>query len=79
MSAITDVERMRNINYREGKAILEDRPESNQLYHRLLEECPHVDDKAIVSLFRLGNEELILATAHRLEYNATHPPENGRN
>ncbi len=72
MSAQIEIERLRNTNYREGKAILDEKPSAADLLRRLVADCPHIDERDLVALLRLEHEELIAATAHRLEYNATH-------
>ncbi len=72
MRSIAELDRIRNMNYEEGKAVLAADPAVVSLFERLQTDCPHVDRRAIVSLFHLRNEEIIQATAHRLEYNATH-------
>ncbi|MBW3581704.1 MAG: hypothetical protein KY455_01275 [Euryarchaeota archaeon] len=73
--SLPELDRMKSIQYKEGKTTMEEQAWAGSLFRRLVSECPHVDDRDIVSLFRFGNEELITATAHRLEYNATHPPD----
>lgn len=73
MASIPELDRMKSLKYQDGKAFLEEHPNGNSLLERLQEDCPHVDPRELVSLFHLRNEELITATAHRLEYNATHP------
>lgn len=72
-SLVPELERMRNLCYQEGKDFLEDHPDSRQVLERLQEECPHVPVRELVLLFHLRDDELVKATAHRLEYNATHP------
>lgn len=75
MEFVPELERMKSLKYQDGKAYLEEHPTGSTLFERLQEDCPHVDPRELVSLFHLRNEELIVATAHRLEYNATHRPE----
>lgn len=70
---IPELERMRNLCYQEGKAYLDEHPDSRTLYQGLKEECPHLSRRALVELFHLEDEELVRAAAHRLEYNARHP------
>jgi hypothetical protein len=70
---VPELERVRNLCYQSGKECLSRDPESQALYSRLLEECPHVPSRDLVLLFHLGDPELTKAAAHRLEYNATHP------
>ena len=72
MSAHHEIERLRNTNYREGRAVLDEKPNATRLLRRLVNECPHIEERELVALMRLEHEELIAATAHRLEYNATH-------
>lgn len=74
MTPIPELERMKSLNYQEGKAYLDENPVAAPLVNRLESECPHLDKNDIVALFHLRNEELVQAAAHRLEYNATHPP-----
>ena len=74
MRHIAELERMRTLAYREGKAYIDENPVVFPIFERLKGECPHVDKREIVSLFHLRNDEVIVATAHRLEYNATHRP-----
>ncbi len=75
MSRFPDLDRMRAFNYQAGKDFLEENPFMGPLVKRLESDCPHLDRRDIVALFHLRNEELVAAAAHRLEYNATHPPE----
>lgn len=71
--SIPELERMRNLCYQEGKAYLDEHPDSRTLYQGLKEECPHLSRRELVELFHLEDEELVRAAAHRLEYNACHP------
>lgn len=72
MPFVPELERMKSLKYQDGKAYIEEHPSGSTLLDRLREDCPHVDPRDLVSLFHLRNDELITATAHRLEYNATH-------
>ncbi len=70
---VPELERVRNLCYLEGKAVLQEDPASKQVFDRLQNECPHVSTRELVLLFHLGDPALVTAAAHRLEYNATHP------
>lgn len=73
LQTVPALERMRNLSYLEGKEAIEADPAAPRLLARLQEECPHLAARELVMLFRLNGEEAILAAAHRLEYNRTHP------
>lgn len=75
MGHIPELERMKSLQYQDAKEFIEENPPVRSLLDRLRDECPNVDERNLLSIFHLRNEELITATAHRLEYNATHRPD----
>lgn len=73
------VEEILEQQYREGKKIIRLSKSSQELLEELKKDCPHVPEKEIVSLFKsvaAGTKMVdpaIIASAHNMEYNATHP------
>jgi hypothetical protein len=67
-------------HYREGKKIIRLSKSSQQLLEELKKDCPHVDERDLVRLFKsvaAGTKMVdpaVIASAHNMEYNATHPP-----
>lgn len=63
----------------EGRRIIERSSTSRELFEELKEECPHIPEEEIVRLFKsvaAGTkmvDSAIVAAAHNMEYNATHP------
>ncbi|MGC9308677.1 MAG: hypothetical protein ACP5FL_07885 [Thermoplasmatota archaeon] len=68
----------------EGRRIIERSATSRELFEELRRECPHVPEEEIVRLFKsvaAGTkmvDSAIVAAAHNMEYNATHPVSNER-
>ncbi len=68
----------------EGRRIIERSSTSRELYEELKKECPHVPEEEIVRLFKsvaAGTkmvDSAIVAAAHNMEYNATHPAREDR-
>ncbi|KAA0002905.1 MAG: hypothetical protein FE048_02840 [Thermoplasmata archaeon] len=73
------VEEILEQQYREGKKIIRLSKSSQELLEELKKDCPHVPEKDIISLFKsvaAGTKMVdpaIIASAHNMEYNATHP------
>ena len=73
-----DIEKILENKYREGLKIIKMSKTSKELLEELKEECPHVPEKELVSLFKsvaAGTkmvDSAIIAAAHNMEYNATH-------
>jgi len=73
------VEAILENQYKEGKKIISMSKTSRELLEELKEECPHVPERDIIRLFRsvaAGTkmvDSAIIAAAHNMEYNATHP------
>jgi len=73
-----DIEKILENKYREGLKIIKMSKTSKELLEELEEECPHVPEKELVSLFKsvaAGTkmvDSAIIAAAHNMEYNATH-------
>lgn len=65
--------------HEEGRRIIERSSTSRELFEELKEECPHIPEEEIVRLFKsvaAGTkmvDSAIVAAAHNMEYNATHP------
>jgi len=57
---------------KEGEEFLRTHPWFMPTLKRLEEECPHVPREELVALCRLRDQDLIVAAAHRKEYNKTH-------
>ncbi len=63
----------------EGRRIIERSSTSRELFEELKEECPHIPEEELVRLFKsvaAGTkmvDSAIVAAAHNMEYNATHP------
>lgn len=57
---------------KEGEEFLRTHPWFMPTLKRLEEECPHVPREELVSVCRLRDQDLIVAAAHRKEYNKTH-------
>ncbi len=78
------VEAILENQYKEGKRIISMSKTSRELLEELKEECPHVPEKDIVRLFKsvaAGTkmvDSAIIAAAHNMEYNATHPMPKAR-
>lgn len=74
------VEEILEQQYKEGKKIIRLSKSSQELLEELKKECPHVSERDIISLFKsvaAGTKMVdpaIIASAHNMEYNATHPP-----
>jgi len=72
------VEEILEQQYKEGKKIIRLSKSSQQLLEELKKECPHVSERDIISLFKsvaAGTKMVdpaIIASAHNMEYNATH-------
>ncbi len=64
---------------KEGRRIIERSSTSRELFKELMDECPHVPEEEIIRLFKsvaAGTkmvDSAIVAAAHNMEYNATHP------
>jgi len=73
------VEEILEQQYKEGKKIIRLSKSSQELLEELKKECPNVPEKDIISLFKsvaAGTKMVdpaIIASAHNMEYNATHP------
>jgi len=73
-----DVEKILENKYKEGLKIIRMSKTSKELLEELKKECPHVPEKEIISLFKsvaAGTkmvDSAIIASAHNMEYNATH-------
>ncbi|KAA0006993.1 MAG: hypothetical protein FE045_01475 [Thermoplasmata archaeon] len=73
-----DIEKILENKYKEGLKIIKMSKTSKELLEELKEECPHVPEKELVSLFKsvaAGTkmvDSAIIAAAHNMEYNATH-------
>lgn len=76
---MVDVEEILENQYMEGKKIVSMSKTSRELLGELKKDCPHVPEKEIVKLFKsvaAGTkmvDSAIIAAAHNMEYNATHP------
>jgi hypothetical protein len=57
---------------KEGEEFLRTHPWFMPTLKRLEEECPHVPREELVTVCRLRDQDLIVAAAHRKEYNKTH-------
>lgn len=73
MTPTPELQRLRSQHYQQGRAYLDENPIAGPLMARLTKDCPHLETRDLIALFHLGNDELVQAAAHRLEYNATHP------
>ncbi|MCD6222529.1 MAG: hypothetical protein J7K12_02450 [Thermoplasmata archaeon] len=73
-----DIEKILENKYKEGLKIIKMSKTSKELLEELKEECPHVPEKELVSLFKsvaAGTkmvDSAIIAAAHNMEYNAIH-------
>ena len=74
-----NIEKILENKYKESLKILRMSKTSRELLEELKNECPHVPEKEIISLFKsvaAGTKMVdpaIIAAAHNMEYNATHP------
>ena len=74
------VEKILENKYKDSLKIIRMSKTSRELLEELRKECPHVPEKEIISLFKsvaAGTkmvDSAIIAAAHNMEYNATHPP-----
>ncbi|RLF53053.1 MAG: hypothetical protein DRN11_00070 [Thermoplasmata archaeon] len=74
------IEKILENKYKESLKIIRMSKTSKELLEELKKECPHVPEKEIISLFKsvaAGTkmvDSAIIAAAHNMEYNATHPP-----
>lgn len=79
-----DVEKVLENKYRDGLKIIRMSKTSKQLLEQLKKECPDVDEKELVSLFKsvaAGTkmvDSAIIAAAHNMQYNAKHPPKKDK-
>ncbi len=75
-----NIEKILENKYKESLKIIRMSKQSKELLEELKKECPHVPEKEIISLFKsvaAGTKMVdpaIIAAAHNMEYNATHPP-----
>ncbi|RLF46617.1 MAG: hypothetical protein DRN29_04950 [Thermoplasmata archaeon] len=73
------VEKILENKYKDSLKIIRMSKTSRELLEELKKECPHVPEKEIISLFKsvaAGTkmvDSAIIAAAHNMEYNATHP------
>lgn len=80
INAERNLEKILENKYKEGMKIIKMSKTSQELFKELKKECPHVPEKELVSLFKsvaAGTkmvDSAIIAAAHNMEYNATHPP-----
>ena len=76
---MADVEDILENQYKEGKKIISLSKSSRELLAELQEQCQHVPEKELIRLFKsvaAGTkmvDSAIIAAAHNMEYNATHP------
>ncbi len=74
-----NIEKILETKYRDGMKIIRMSKTSRELFEELKEECPHVPEEEIASLFKsvaAGTkmvDSAIISAAHNMEYNATHP------
>ncbi len=74
-----EIERIERGQYGEGKRIIDYDEEARQLLKKLEKKCPHVPREELIKLFRsvaAGTKMIdtaVTASAHIMEYNATHP------
>lgn len=75
-----NIEKILENKYKDSLKILRMSKTSQELLKELKKECPHVPEKEIISLFKsvaAGTKMVdtaIIASAHNMEYNMTHPP-----
>jgi len=76
---MADVEDILKNQYKEGKKIISMSKTSHELLGELQEQCSHVQETDLIRLFKsvaAGTkmvDSAIIAAAHNMEYNATHP------
>lgn len=81
---MADVEEILENQYKEGKKIISMSRTSRELLEELKEQCPHVAEEELIRLFKsvaAGTkmvDSAIIAAAHNMEYNATHPAPQSR-
>ncbi|MBC7081783.1 MAG: hypothetical protein H5T44_06060 [Thermoplasmatales archaeon] len=74
-----EIEKILEDKYKDGKKIIRLNKQSRDLLEELKKECPHVDEKELISLFKsvaAGTkmvDSAIIASAYNMEYNITHP------
>jgi hypothetical protein len=74
------VENILEQQYKEGMKIIRLSKSSQEMLEELKKDCAHVSERDLVSLFKsvaAGTKMVdpaIIASAHNMEYNATHPP-----
>ncbi len=76
---MTGIDGILDQQYREGNKIIRLSKSSQELLEELKKDCPHISERDIVSLFKsvaAGTKMVdpaIMASAHNMEYNVTHP------
>jgi len=79
-----NIEKILETKYRDGTKIIRMSKTARELFEELKKECPDVPEKEIVSLFKsvaAGTkmvDSAIVAAAHNMQYNATHPEKKER-
>ncbi|MEM1513567.1 MAG: hypothetical protein QXW78_02280 [Candidatus Thermoplasmatota archaeon] len=74
-----EIEKILEEKYKDGKKIIRLNKQSSDLLEELKKECPHVNEKELISLFKsvaAGTkmvDSAIIASAYNMEYNITHP------